>query len=59
DKAVDLFVLLKAIKSFHSEFSQLEEDIMFGYAQESTDFEAINKKLETVKQRGRKRPMVG
>ncbi|SBT75150.1 EKC/KEOPS complex subunit BUD32, putative [Plasmodium ovale] len=59
DKAVDLFVLLKAIKSFHSEFSQLEEDILLGYEAKSNSFDAIRKKLEIVKQRGRKRPMVG
>ncbi|KAI4841220.1 EKC/KEOPS complex subunit BUD32 [Plasmodium brasilianum] len=59
DKAVDLFVLLKAIKSFHSEFSQLEEDILSGYKMMSNNFDEIRKKLEIVKQRGRKRPMVG
>ncbi|CRG98050.1 EKC/KEOPS complex subunit BUD32, putative [Plasmodium gallinaceum] len=59
DKAVDLFVLLKAIKSFHSEFSSLEEDILRGYEMKSNNFNEISKKLEIVKQRGRKRPMVG
>ncbi|CDU17447.1 EKC/KEOPS complex subunit BUD32, putative [Plasmodium yoelii] len=59
DKAVDLFVLLKAIKSFHSEFPKLEEDILLGYETQSNNFDLISKKLETVKQRGRKRPMVG
>ncbi|SBS81358.1 EKC/KEOPS complex subunit BUD32, putative (BUD32) [Plasmodium malariae] len=46
DKAVDLFVLLKAIKSFHSEFSQLEEDILSGYKMMSNNFDEIRKKLE-------------
>ncbi|CRG98414.1 EKC/KEOPS complex subunit BUD32, putative [Plasmodium relictum] len=59
DKAVDLFVLLKAIKSFHSEFSLLEKDILLGYEIKSNNFNEIIKKLEIVKQRGRKRPMVG
>eukprot|EP00366_Plasmodium_knowlesi_P000064 XP_002257561.1 o-sialoglycoprotein endopeptidase, putative [Plasmodium knowlesi strain H] len=59
DKAVDLFVLLKAIKSFHSEFALLEEDILSGYQTKSDNFDEIKKKLEIVKQRGRKRPMVG
>lgn len=59
DKAVDLFVLLKGIKSFHSEFSLLEEDILEGYKMKSNEFAEIIKKLEIVKQRGRKRPMIG
>ncbi|GAW78919.1 EKC/KEOPS complex subunit BUD32 [Plasmodium gonderi] len=59
DKAVDLFVLLKAIKSFHSEFPELEEHILEGYKTKSNNFDEIKKKLEIVKQRGRKRPMVG
>ncbi|SOV12920.1 EKC/KEOPS complex subunit BUD32 [Plasmodium sp. gorilla clade G2] len=59
DKAVDLFVLLKTIKSFHSEFPSLEEDILEGYKMKSDNVKEILIKLEIVKQRGRKRPMVG
>lgn len=59
DKAVDIFVLLKTINSFHSEFPYLEKDIIIGYKMKSNDFTKIMQQLEKVKMRGRKRPMVG
>lgn len=59
DKAVDIFVLLKTINSFHSEFPLLENDIMTGYKMMSIDFPKISQQLEKVKLRGRKRSMVG
>lgn len=59
DKAVDIFVLLKTINSFHSEFPLLERDIMNGYQMASNDFTKISQQLEKVKLRGRKRSMVG
>lgn len=62
DKAVDLYVLERALQSTHSQQSDLIfENILVGYEKEygSNKSKQILERLELVRQRGRKRSMIG
>ncbi|KAI6659986.1 TP53-regulating kinase-like [Oopsacas minuta] len=59
DKAVDLYVLERAITSSHPKMSQLFTDILTSYAQYSSKTAKTLNKLKEVRQRGRKRIMIG
>lgn len=58
DKAVDLYVLEKAIESLNQNSDHLFELILGGYSV-GKDSERILKQLERVRMRGRKREMIG
>jgi TP53 regulating kinase and related kinases len=61
DKAVDLYVLEKALLSTHSQYAKkLLDNIMLSYADSYESGHAkVQEQLELVRQRGRKRSMVG
>ncbi|KAJ3301778.1 TP53 regulating kinase [Blyttiomyces sp. JEL0837] len=59
DKAVDLYVLERALLSTHANSEQLFEHIMKGYQEVARDSGKIVKKLAEVRKRGRKRDMTG
>ena len=62
DKAVDLYVLERAFSSAHATYATAYTAIVWqAYAQHSRpqDARAVQKRLELVRQRGRKRTMVG
>lgn len=63
DKAVDLYVLERAIGSTHAEHSQeFNDKVLEGYQKEFADRQMLTQiltRLQTVRQRGRKRSMLG
>lgn len=59
DKAVDLYVLEKAFHSTHPNSEEFFDTLMRLYKTYSTNAKMIISKFEEVKQRGRKRTMVG
>lgn len=59
DKAVDLYVLERALLSLHSEHEGLMEGVLASYRQASRFWSPVHNKLAQVRQRGRKRVMVG
>lgn len=58
DKAVDLYVLERAILSTHTQASELFQAILEGYS-ETEQGELVLKTFEKVRLRGRKRDMIG
>ncbi|XP_077386472.1 EKC/KEOPS complex subunit TP53RK-like [Festucalex cinctus] len=59
DKGVDLYVLEKAFLSTHPNTETLFETLLKSYTTSSKKSEAVIKKLDEVRLRGRKRSMVG
>jgi len=60
DKAVDLYVLEKAMLSTHPSTEQVLEDILNSYTTvKAKDSQEVIRKLDEVRLRGRKRTMVG
>jgi TP53 regulating kinase-like protein len=61
DKAVDLYVLERALLSTHSEDAErIFEQILKAYAEAyDKDYDKVHERLEQVRLRGRKRTMVG
>jgi TP53 regulating kinase-like protein len=60
DKAVDLYVLERALISTHANADQLFQDILSTYMKENKKgSREIMRKLDEVRARGRKRTMVG
>lgn len=59
DKAVDLYVLERALLSLHSSCGNVMDRILSGYRKSSKQWSSTLNKLAQVRQRGRKRTMVG
>ncbi|XP_011621659.1 EKC/KEOPS complex subunit bud32 isoform X1 [Amborella trichopoda] len=59
DKAVDLYVLERALISMHSSCGNVMDRILVAYRKSSKQWCATLNKLAQVRQRGRKRTMVG
>ncbi|KAJ8749526.1 hypothetical protein K2173_025721 [Erythroxylum novogranatense] len=59
DKAVDLYVLERALLSMHSSCGDVMERILGAYKKSSKQWSSTLNKLAQVRQRGRKRTMVG
>ncbi|GJM84586.1 hypothetical protein PR202_ga00269 [Eleusine coracana subsp. coracana] len=59
DKAVDLYVLERALISMHSSCGNVMEKILAAYRKASKQWCATTNKLAQVRQRGRKRTMIG
>ncbi|XP_077247896.1 protein kinase superfamily protein isoform X2 [Tasmannia lanceolata] len=59
DKAVDLYVLERALLSMHSSCGNVMDRILAAYRKSSKQWSATFNKLAQVRQRGRKRTMVG
>uniref|UniRef100_A0A0D3HDT8 non-specific serine/threonine protein kinase n=1 Tax=Oryza barthii TaxID=65489 RepID=A0A0D3HDT8_9ORYZ len=59
DKAVDLYVLERALISMHSSCGDVMEKILTAYRKVSKQWCATTNKLAQVRQRGRKRTMIG
>ncbi|XP_021899998.1 TP53-regulating kinase [Carica papaya] len=59
DKAVDLYVLERALLSMHSSCGNVMDRILAGYRKSSKQWSSTLNKLAQVRQRGRKRTMVG
>ncbi|PIA31686.1 hypothetical protein AQUCO_04900170v1 [Aquilegia coerulea] len=59
DKAVDLYVLERALLSMHSSCGNVMDRILAAYRKSSKQWSATLNKLAQVRQRGRKRTMVG
>ncbi|KAG7022296.1 EKC/KEOPS complex subunit bud32 [Cucurbita argyrosperma subsp. argyrosperma] len=59
DKAVDLYVLERALLSMHSSCGNVMEQILASYRKTSKQWSSTSNKLAQVRQRGRKRTMVG
>ncbi|KMZ63433.1 Protein kinase superfamily protein [Zostera marina] len=59
DKAVDLYVLERALLSMHSSCGNVMDRILSSYRKSSRQWCATLNKLAQVRQRGRKRTMVG
>ncbi|CAK9147027.1 unnamed protein product [Ilex paraguariensis] len=59
DKAVDLYVLERALLSMHSSCGNVMEQILAAYRKSSKQWSATLNKLAQVRQRGRKRTMIG
>ncbi|CAI9108623.1 OLC1v1008273C2 [Oldenlandia corymbosa var. corymbosa] len=59
DKAVDLYVLERALISMHSSCGDVMERILDAYRKSSKQWCSTLNKLAQVRQRGRKRSMVG
>ncbi|XP_014512454.1 TP53-regulating kinase [Vigna radiata var. radiata] len=59
DKAVDLYVLERAILSMHSSCGNVMDRILTAYRKSSKQWSSTLNKLAQVRQRGRKRTMVG
>ncbi|XP_057447283.1 uncharacterized protein LOC130739077 [Lotus japonicus] len=59
DKAVDLYVLERAILSMHSSCGNVMDQILAAYRKSSKQWSSTLNKLAQVRQRGRKRTMVG
>ncbi|GAY40647.1 hypothetical protein CUMW_053560 [Citrus unshiu] len=59
DKAVDLYVLERALLSMHSSCGNVMDRILSAYRKSSKQWSSTLNKLAQVRQRGRKRTMVG
>ncbi|KAI3460885.1 hypothetical protein Pfo_017548 [Paulownia fortunei] len=59
DKAVDLYVLERALLSMHSSCGNVMDRILTAYRKSSKQWSSTLNKLAQVRQRGRKRTMVG
>ncbi|KAL5792879.1 hypothetical protein ACOSP7_001473 [Xanthoceras sorbifolium] len=59
DKAVDLYVLERALLSMHSSCGNVMDRILAAYRKSSKQWSSTLNKLAQVRQRGRKRTMVG
>ncbi|CAA6662773.1 unnamed protein product [Spirodela intermedia] len=59
DKAVDLYVLERALLSMHSTCGNVMDQILAAYRKSSKQWSATFNKLAQVRQRGRKRAMIG
>ncbi|XP_075507530.1 uncharacterized protein LOC142544356 [Primulina tabacum] len=59
DKAVDLYVLERALLSMHSSCGNVMDKILNAYRKSSKQWSSTLNKLAQVRQRGRKRTMVG
>ncbi|XP_042513876.1 EKC/KEOPS complex subunit bud32 [Macadamia integrifolia] len=59
DKAVDLYVLERALLSMHSSCGNVMDQILAAYRKTSKQWSSTLNKLAQVRQRGRKRTMVG
>ncbi|XP_052170013.1 uncharacterized protein LOC127786570 [Diospyros lotus] len=59
DKAVDLYVLERALLSMHSSCGNVMDQILAAYRKSSKQWSSTLNKLAQVRQRGRKRTMVG
>ncbi|KAH7517242.1 uncharacterized protein LOC125418373 [Ziziphus jujuba] len=59
DKAVDLYVLERALLSMHSSCGNVMDRILAAYRKSSKQWSSTFNKLAQVRQRGRKRTMVG
>ncbi|KAF6154906.1 hypothetical protein GIB67_018343 [Kingdonia uniflora] len=59
DKAVDLYVLERALLSLHSSCGNVMDQILAAYRKSSKQWCSTLNKLAQVRQRGRKRTMVG
>ncbi|KAI5673051.1 hypothetical protein M9H77_13415 [Catharanthus roseus] len=59
DKAVDLYVLERALLSMHSSCGNVMDRILASYRKSSKQWSSTLNKLAQVRQRGRKRSMVG
>ncbi|KAJ8627018.1 hypothetical protein MRB53_020325 [Persea americana] len=59
DKAVDLYVLERALLSMHSSCGNVMDRILTAYRRSSKQWSATLNKLAQVRQRGRKRTMIG
>lgn len=59
DKAVDLYVLERALISMHSSCGNVFDRILASYRKSSKQWSSTLNKLAQVRQRGRKRTMVG
>lgn len=59
DRAVDLYVLERAIASTHPRSETLAEDLIVGYRDSYKGAPSALKRLEDVRMRGRKRSMLG
>lgn len=59
DKAVDLYVLERALLSMHSSCGNVMDRILVAYRKSSKQWSSTLNKLAQVRQRGRKRTMVG
>ncbi|XP_058096692.1 uncharacterized protein LOC131242172 isoform X2 [Magnolia sinica] len=59
DKAVDLYVLERALLSMHSSCGNMMDRILSAYRKSSKQWSSTMNKLAQVRQRGRKRTMIG
>ncbi|KAL6968286.1 non-specific serine,threonine protein kinase [Sarracenia purpurea var. burkii] len=59
DKAVDLYVLERALLSMHSSCGNVMDRILAAYKKSSKQWSSTLNKLAQVRQRGRKRTMIG
>ncbi|XP_010545098.1 PREDICTED: EKC/KEOPS complex subunit bud32 isoform X2 [Tarenaya hassleriana] len=59
DKAVDLYVLERALLSMHSSCGNVMDRILAAYRKSSKQWSSTWNKLAQVRQRGRKRTMIG
>ncbi|PSS14601.1 TP53-regulating kinase [Actinidia chinensis var. chinensis] len=59
DKAVDLYVLERALLSMHSSCGNVMDRLLAAYRKSSKQWSSTLNKLAQVRQRGRKRTMVG
>ena len=59
DKAVDLYVLERAIMSAHAELSDVFRTILDAYQKKTRNWSRVFPKYEAVRMRGRKRLMIG
>ncbi|KAJ6841844.1 EKC/KEOPS complex subunit bud32 [Iris pallida] len=59
DKAVDLYVLERALLSMHSSCGNVMDRILSAYRKSSKQWSSTLNKLAQVRQRGRKRTMIG
>ncbi|XP_047332318.1 EKC/KEOPS complex subunit bud32 [Impatiens glandulifera] len=59
DKAVDLYVLERALLSMHSSCGNVMDKILSAYRKASKQWSSTVNKLAQVRQRGRKRTMIG
>lgn len=59
DKAVDLYVLERALLSMHSSCGNVMDTVLASYKKSSKQWSSTLNKLAQVRQRGRKRTMVG
>ncbi|GAB2282346.1 hypothetical protein Dimus_016891 [Dionaea muscipula] len=59
DKAVDLYVLERALLSMHSSCGNVMDRVLAAYRKSSKQWSSTLNKLAQVRQRGRKRTMVG